>query len=48
MAACRKFKNKFPSLSESTVRSFRKKVEEELKVASKEKREPNKAIAKYS
>ena len=47
-AAVRKFKRKFPNLNESTARSFRKKVEAELKIASKEKREPSKVIVKYS
>ena len=47
-AAVRKFKRKFPNLNESTARSFRKKVEAELKKASKEKREPSKVIVKYS
>ena len=47
-AAVRKFKKKFPDLNKSTVRSFRKKVEAELKKASKEKREPSKVTVKYS
>ena len=47
-AAVRKFKKTFPNLNESTVRTFRKKVEAELKSAVKEKREITKAIAKYS
>ena len=46
-AAVRKFKRKFPNLNESTARSFRKKVEAELKKASKEKREPSKVIVKF-
>ena len=46
--AVRKFKSQFPTLKESTVRSFRTKVEAELKKALKEKREPSKTIAKYS
>lgn len=41
----RKFKNLFPNLKESTVRSIRKKCEEELKQSLKEKRDPNKSIA---
>ena len=40
-------KIKFPNLNESTVWSFRKKVEAELKKASKKKREPSKLIVKY-
>ena len=36
-AAVREFKIKFPNFNESTVRSFRKKVEAELRKASKEK-----------
>ena len=47
-AAVRKFKRQFQTLNESTVRSFRKKAEEEIKQASKERREPKKALSKYS
>ena len=47
-AAVRKFKTRFPILNESTARSFRKKVEDEIKKAGKEKRQPRKEIAKYS
>ena len=43
-----KTQKKISNLSESNVRSFRKKVEAELKKASKEKREPTKVIVKYS
>ena len=47
-AAVRKFKSKFSHLNESTVRSFKKKVEDEIKKASKERREPKQQISKYS
>ena len=47
-AAVRKFKSKFSHLTESTVRSFKKKVEDEIKKASKERREPKQQISKYS
>ena len=47
VAAVRKFKRKIPNLNESTVQSFQKKVEAELKKASKEKREQSKVILKY-
>ena len=47
VAAVRKFKRKFQNLNESTVQSFQKKVEAELKKASKEKREPSKVIVKF-
>ena len=47
-AGVRELKIKFPNFNESTVRSFRKKVEAELRKASKEKREPSKVIVKYS
>ena len=43
-----KTQKKISNLSESNVRSFRKKVEAELKKASKENREPTKVIVKYS
>ena len=43
-----KTQKKISNLNESNVRSFRKKVEAELKKASKEKREPTKVIVKYS
>ena len=48
IAAVRKFSGDYPSLNESTARGFRKKYEEEIKKATKEKREPSKAISKYS
>ena len=38
--AVRKFKGTFPNLNESTVRSMRRKYQEELKVAFVEKRAP--------
>ena len=47
-AAVRKFKARFPHLKESIVRSFRKKTEDEIKKAAKEKREPTKSLTKYS
>ena len=47
-AAVRKFKERFPHLNESTVRSLRKKTEDEIKKAAKEKREPTKSLTKYS
>ena len=37
----RRFKGEFPQLKESTVRSIHSKYEEELRVALKQKREPN-------
>ena len=43
-----KFKKIFPDLNESTVWSFRKKVNAELKKASMEKRKPSKVIVKHS
>ena len=47
-ASIRKFKHRFPSLKESTVRMFKVKVEKELNDTSKEKRDPKKSISKYS
>lgn len=47
-AAMRKYKPDYPNLNESTIRTFKAKYQEELKNAEKEKREPNKAIEKYS
>ena len=47
-AAARKFKSKFSHLNESTVCSFKKKVEGEIKKTSKERREPKQQISKYS
>ena len=47
-AADRKFKSKFLHLNESTVRLFKKKVEEETKKTSKERRAPKQQINKYS
>ena len=47
-AAIRKFKPDYPNLSESTVRTFKTKYQEELKKAEKEKRDPSKTIEKYS
>lgn len=47
-ASVRRFKDKFPSLNESTVRSFKVKVEKELSDARKEGRDVSKSINKYS
>ena len=40
----RNFKNTFPNLKESTVRSIRQKYEEELRQSLKEKRDPTKSL----
>jgi len=40
----RRFNNEFPDLSESTVRTMRKKYEDELKNAAKQKRDPSKIL----
>ena len=40
-ATIRKFKQQFPGLKESTVRTFEQKVKNELKNAAREKREVN-------
>ena len=47
-AAVRKFNSKFSHLNESTVRSFKKKVEDEIKKASKERKESKQQISLYS
>ena len=47
-AAVRKFKSKFSHLNESTVCSFKKKVEGKIKRTSKERRELKQQISKYS
>ena len=47
-AAVRKFKSKFSHLNERTVLSFKKKVKDEIKKASKERRESKQQICKYS
>lgn len=47
-ATLRKFNKTYPNLTESTVRTFKKKFVDELKKADKEKREPTKVIEKYS
>lgn len=48
VAAVRRFESKFQTLNESNVCSFQKKFEAELKKTSREKREPNKTIVRYS
>ena len=48
IAAVRKFESKFSHLNEGNVRSFKNKVEDEIKKASKERREPKQHISKYS
>ena len=40
----RRYKDEFPELSESTVRTMRKKSEEELRKALKQKREPSSTL----
>ena len=47
-AADRKSKSKFLHLNESTVRSFKKKVKDEIKKTSKERRAPKQQISQYS
>lgn len=47
-AAVRKFKQRFPSLNENTARTFRSRVEADLKAAKKEGVAPKKAIPRYS
>lgn len=47
-ATVRKFNKDFPHLNESTVREFRKKVQQELSKAAEENRAPSKVIAKYA
>ena len=47
-ATIRKSKQQFPGLKESTVRTFKQKFEKELNNASREKREVNNSIPKYS
>ena len=47
-AAVRKFKQRFPSLNESTSRTFRNRVEADLQAARKKGVAPKKAIPKYS
>ena len=46
--AIRKFKSQFPMLSESTVRTFKKKYCEQLKHNTKEELESSQNIPKYS
>ena len=45
-AAIRKFKPDYPNLTESTVRTFKTKYQEEITKAAKEKRDPGKEIEK--
>ena len=40
--------NNFPGLKESTIGTFKKKVEKKLNNANREKRDVNKSILKYS
>ena len=46
-AAVRKFKEQFPNINESTVRTFRQKVEADLKEAKAKGITPRKSIPKY-
>ena len=48
IAAVRKFESKFSHLNQDNVRSFKKKVEDEIKKASTERNEPKQQISKYS
>ena len=47
-AAVKTYKSEFPTLNESTVRSFKAKYYQELNQAAKEMRNPTKGIPKYS
>ena len=47
-AAVKTYKSEFPTLNESTVRSFKAKFYQEINQAAKEMRNPIKSIPKYS
>ena len=47
-AAVKTYKSEFPTLNESTVRSFKAKYYQEITQAAKEMRNPTKSIPKYS
>ena len=47
-AAVKTYKSEFPTLNESTVRSFKAKYYQEINQAAKEMRNPTKSIPKYS
>ena len=44
----RKFKGEFATLTESTVRTFKKKYYQELTAAAKEQRQPSQKLSRYS
>ena len=46
-AAVRKFKQQFPSINESTARTFRKRVESDLKEAKRKGITPSKSLPKF-
>ena len=44
LKAVSRYKSRFPSLKESTVRGFKSKYENEIKIAAIQKRQPSKVI----
>lgn len=47
-ATVKKFKTRFPKLNESTARTFRKRVEDDLKKATSNKTAPSKSLSRYT